>query len=45
MTPGRATASRSRFMAGARLQLLYGPPEDGVHERNILLAERLAGAG
>src|SRR5215510_1177090 len=33
------------FMGGARVQLLYGPPEEGVRERNILLGERLADAG
>jgi hypothetical protein len=33
------------FMGGARVQLLYGEPEDGVPERNILLGERVAGIG
>jgi hypothetical protein len=29
----------SAFMRGARVQLRYGPPEDGVKEREIELGE------
>ena len=33
----RSTLEASPFMRGARVTLRYGPPEDGVRERQIVL--------
>jgi len=35
----RPALEASAFMRGARVQLRYGPPEDGVKEREIELGE------